>query len=107
MAGLVAAMAQTPAQHPSDRQAPAKASSGARPPDPTRDPNMPGYVNAKALPDGAIPAAKEGGNFIIGPTHHPAPEMAAYEGLPQGDQHLRRAGPGGPEQSDRQHHPAP
>ena len=83
-AGLGAAMAQTPAQHPSDRPAPAKARSEARPPDPTRDPNTPGYVNAKELPDGAIPAAKEDGNFIIGPTHHPAPEMAANEGLPPG-----------------------
>ena len=85
MAGLGPAMAQTPAQHPPDRQAPAKASSGARPPDPTRDPNTPGYVKAKELPDGAIPSAKEDGNFIIGPTHNPALEMAANEGVPKGD----------------------
>jgi enterochelin esterase family protein len=85
MAGLGPAMAQTPAQRPPDRQAPAKASSGARPPDPTRDPNTPGYVKAKELPDGAIPSAKEDGNFIIGPTHNPAPEMAANEGVPKGD----------------------
>src|SRR5229473_3250654 len=85
MAGLGAAMAQTPAQRPPDRQTPAKASSGARPPDPTRDPNTPGYVKAKELPDGAIPSAKEDGNFIIGPTHNPAPEMAANEGVPKGD----------------------
>jgi hypothetical protein len=38
MAGLGLAMAQTPAPRPPDRQAPAKASSEARPPDPTRDP---------------------------------------------------------------------
>src|SRR5580658_3887130 len=75
MAGLSPAMAQ----------APAKANSGARPPDPTRDPNTPGYVKAKELPDGAIPSAKEDGNFIIGPTHNPAPEMAANEGVPKGD----------------------
>ena len=85
MAGLGPAMAQTPAQRPPDRQAPAKASSGARPPDPTRDPNTPGYVKARELPDGAIPSAKEDGNFIIGPTHNPAPEMAANEGAPKGD----------------------
>ena len=85
MAGLGPAMAQTPAQHPPDRQAPAKAGSGARPPDPTRDPNTPGYVKAKELPDGAIPSAKEDGNFIIGPTHNPALEMAANEGVPKGD----------------------
>jgi enterochelin esterase-like enzyme len=85
MAGLGPAMAQTPAQRFPDRQAPAKASSGARPPDPTRDPNTPGYVKAKELPDGAIPSAKEDGNFIIGPTHNPAPEMAANEGVPKGE----------------------
>jgi enterochelin esterase family protein len=85
MAGFGPAMAQTPGQRPPNRQAPAKASSGARPPDPTRDPNTPGYVKAKELPDGAIPSAKEDGNFIIGPTHNPAPEMAANEGVPKGD----------------------
>src|SRR5438270_7635426 len=85
MAGLGAVMAQTPEQRPPDRQAPAKARSGARPPDPTRYPNTPGYVKAKELPDGAIPSAKEDGNFIIGPTHNPAPEMAANEGVPKGD----------------------
>ena len=85
MAGLGPAMAQTAAQRAPDRPAPAKASSGARPPDPTRDPNTPGYVKAKELPDGAIPSAKEDGNFIIGPTHNPALEMAANEGVPKGD----------------------
>src|ERR1700688_1899313 len=85
MAGLGPAMAQTPAQPPPGKQAPAQARSGARPPDPTRDPNTPGYVKAKELPDGAIPSAKEDGNFIIGPTHNPAPEMAANEGVPKGD----------------------
>jgi enterochelin esterase-like enzyme len=85
MAGLGPEMAQTPAQHPPDRQAPAKAGSGARPPDPTRDPNTPGYVKAKELPDGAIPSSKEDGNFIIGPSHNPAPEMAVNEGVPNGD----------------------
>src|ERR1035437_9706384 len=74
MAGLGPAMAQTPAQRPPDRQAPAKASSGARPPDPTRDPITPRYVKAKEVPDGAIPSAKEDGNFIIGPTHNPRSE---------------------------------
>ncbi|HXN45898.1 MAG TPA: alpha/beta hydrolase-fold protein [Bryobacteraceae bacterium] len=69
MAGLGPAMAQAP----------------ARPQPPTRDANAPGYVKAKELPDGAIPSPKEDGNFIIGPTHNPAPEMAAKEGVPQGD----------------------
>src|SRR6266851_849298 len=85
MAGLGPAMAQTPAQRPPDRPASAKASSGARPPDPTRDPNTPGYVKANELPDGTIPSPKEDGNFIIGPTHNPAREMAANESGPKGD----------------------
>ena len=55
-----------------------------RPPPPTRDPNTPGYVKAKELPDGAVPSPKENGNFIIGPTHNPAPEMSVKEGVPQG-----------------------
>src|SRR5678810_884494 len=57
----------------------------ALPVTPTRQPSTPGYVKAKELPDGAIPSAKEDGNFIIGPTHNPAPEMAANEGVPKGD----------------------
>lgn len=52
---------------------------------PTRDPGTPGYVKAKELPDGMIPSPKEDGNFIIGPTHNAAPEMAANEAVPKGD----------------------
>jgi len=85
MAGLGPAMAQTAAQHPPEGHAPPKASSGERPPDPTRDPKTPGYVKAKELPDGTIPSPKDDGNFIIGPTHNAAPEMAAKEGVPKGD----------------------
>jgi iron(III)-enterobactin esterase len=36
------------------------------------------------LPDGAVPPANADGNFIIGPTHNPAPEMTAQDGVPQG-----------------------
>jgi enterochelin esterase family protein len=43
---------------------------------PTRDPHTPGYVTATELPDGTVPDAKQNGNFIIGPTHKPAPELA-------------------------------
>src|SRR5258707_12986465 len=57
---------------------------GTRPVPPTRDPNTPGYVTAKELPDGAVPPPDADGNFIIGPTHEPAPEMAVQEGVPQG-----------------------
>ena len=46
-----------------------------RPTPPTRDPHTPGYVAAKELPDGEVPPADADGNFIIGPTHKPAPEM--------------------------------
>ena len=63
--------------------APASAQT-ARPTPPTRDPHTPGYVEAKELTDGANPPAAADGNFIIGPTHNPAPEMTANENVPQG-----------------------
>jgi iron(III)-enterobactin esterase len=79
MTGVDPAMAQDPA-------APAApAARPARPAAPTRDPNTPGYVTAKDLPDGANAPVKEDGNFILGPTHNPAPEMTALEGVPQGE----------------------
>src|SRR5882724_10844932 len=56
----------------------------ARPTPPTRDPHTPGYVTAKELPDGANAPVKEDGNFILGPTHNPAPEMTPQEGVAQG-----------------------
>jgi enterochelin esterase-like enzyme len=52
---------------------------------PTRDPHTPGYVAAKELPDGASAPANADGNFILGPTHDPAPEMTVQAGVPQGD----------------------
>jgi len=55
-----------------------------RPAPPTRDPHTPGYVTAKELPDGQVPPADADGNFILGPTHQPAPEMAVKEGVPVG-----------------------
>jgi len=55
-----------------------------RPTPPTRDPNTPGYVTAKELPDGSVPPPTADGNFIIGPTHNPAPEMTVQDGVPQG-----------------------
>jgi enterochelin esterase-like enzyme len=73
--GLVAGLsAQTPPAAPVPRPTP-----------PTRDPNTPGYVTAKELADGAVPPADAYGNFIIGPTHNPAPEMSVREGVPQGN----------------------
>jgi hypothetical protein len=41
---------------------------------PARDPHMPGFVAAKELPDGANPPVNADGNFILGPTHTPAPK---------------------------------
>ncbi|HTR42452.1 MAG TPA: alpha/beta hydrolase-fold protein [Pseudomonadales bacterium] len=55
-----------------------------RPTPPLRDPHGPGYVTAKELPDGEVPPADVDGNFIIGPTHKPAPEIEVQPGVPQG-----------------------
>jgi hypothetical protein len=55
-----------------------------RPQPPTRDPHTPGYVTAKELPDGENAPPNVDGNFIIGPTHTPAPETTVHEGVPQG-----------------------
>ena len=55
-----------------------------RPAPPTRDPHTSGYVSAKELPDGEVPPPNKDGNFIIGPTHKPAPEMTLPEGVLQG-----------------------
>jgi enterochelin esterase family protein len=59
--------------------APPQTQPAARPTPPTRDPHTPGYVQAKELPDGAVPPSSADGNFLLGPTHNPAPEMTATE----------------------------
>lgn len=51
---------------------------------PIRDPHTPGYVKARELPDGAVPSPDSAGNFIIGPTHDPAPESIVQANVPQG-----------------------
>ena len=56
----------------------------ARPVPPTRDPQTPGFVTATELPDGTNPPAKADGNFILGPTHTPAPESLPHDGIPRG-----------------------
>jgi len=61
-----------------------KPSTPERTPPPTRDPHTPGYVTATELPDGTLPSPDSNGNFIIGPTHNPAPEMTEQENVPQG-----------------------
>ena len=70
------AMGQAPAPVPAARP--------VRAPSPTRDPHADGYVKSKDLPDGSLPSPKENGNFVVGPTYAPAPEMAVKEGVPQG-----------------------
>jgi enterochelin esterase family protein len=42
---------------------------------PVRDVHTPGYVKATELPDGMVPPPDVDGNFILGPTHPPAPEL--------------------------------
>ena len=48
---------------------------------PNRDPHTPGYVPATELPDGVNPSPNANGNFIIGPTHDPAPESIVNAGV--------------------------
>jgi enterochelin esterase family protein len=89
MAGAIPSMSQTPVpppQQPATTPAPQPARAN-RPPPPTRDPNTPGYVKATHLPDGAVPPADAIGNFVIGPTYTPAPEMTVQPGVPQGTIH--------------------
>lgn len=77
-------------QNSAAAQAPAQpapltpAARPARPAPPTRDAHTAGYPAAKDLPDGANAPVKEDGNFVLGPTHEPAPEMIVQEGVPQG-----------------------
>lgn len=89
MTATACLLAQGPAPQTGAPQTPTPPTPGpaqkmARPQPPARDPNTPGYVKAKELPDGEVPSPKENGNFIIGPTHNPAPEMTVKEGVPQG-----------------------
>jgi len=41
-------------------------------------------VKATELPDGTLPPTDADGNFIIGPTHTPAPEATVQDDVPQG-----------------------
>jgi iron(III)-enterobactin esterase len=60
------------------------AQTPARPTPPTRDPLTPGYVTAKDLPAGTLPAPNVDGNFILAADHAGAPEMTVQPGVPQG-----------------------
>jgi len=64
-----------------------KKQKNKRPGPPARDPNTPGFVTAKELPDGEIPPNDADGNFIIGPTHKRAPEMEMKPDIPKGVVH--------------------
>src|SRR4051794_23718037 len=50
---------------------------------PTRNPVTPNYPGATELPNGTLPAKGALGNYIIGPTHNPAPE-AVVQNVPKG-----------------------
>jgi iron(III)-enterobactin esterase len=67
---------------PSLAQTPTATPRPARPTPPTRDPNTPGYVTAKELPDNTNAPPNADGNFILGPTHNPAADSTAQ--VPQG-----------------------
>src|SRR5262245_18575143 len=51
---------------------------------PTRDPSNPNYPRATELADGVLPPPEAEGNFIIGPSHVPAPETVPKDGVPHG-----------------------
>jgi iron(III)-enterobactin esterase len=86
MAGAIPSMSQTavPPQQPAATTPAPQPARANRPPPPTRDPNTPGYVKATHLPDGAVPPADAYGNFVIGPTYTPAPEMAGDPAVLEG-----------------------
>jgi iron(III)-enterobactin esterase len=65
-------------------QTPAPPSTPSRPVPPTRSPNTSGFVAARELSDGALPAATQDGNFILGPTHTPAAEAVSQPDVPHG-----------------------
>src|ERR1039458_7207940 len=73
-----------PATAQTTNSAPATPERRARPTPPTRDPHTPGFVEAKELPDDTVPPADAEGNFILGPTHHPAQEMTTQTNVPHG-----------------------
>lgn len=70
--------------HVAEGQTATPAKASARPVPPTRDPHTPGYVEAKELPDGANAPPDQDGNFVLGPTHNPAPDMTGHDTLTHG-----------------------
>jgi enterochelin esterase-like enzyme len=93
-AASLVGLAQAPAAPPPSQtpavtgQAPAAPAGGRRGRGaPTRDPLTPGYVQATALPDGQVPPVNVNGNFIIGPTYSPSPDMVEQAGVAKGTIH--------------------
>lgn len=78
LAGVNPATAQT------TNTAPATPERRVRPMPPARDPHTAGFVVAKELPDDTVPSADAEGNFILGPTHRPAPEMTVQTNVLHG-----------------------
>jgi iron(III)-enterobactin esterase len=80
-----------PAVNPMKAQVPERAPQATVPTPrsspPTRDPNTPGFVTAKELPEGNVPPLDAEGNFVIGPTHTAASEMVLHEGVSRGTVH--------------------
>src|SRR5690349_7836808 len=74
--GLLFSAAIVVAQGAAAPPTPRAQAAQARPAPPTRDPSTPGYVAATELSDGTVPPVDAEGNFIIGPTHPAAPELA-------------------------------
>jgi len=75
--GGIAVLDPVSGQSPSPSQP--SAQHAERPTPPTREPNTPGYVTARELPDGSTPAPDADGNFILGPTHNVPPESSAQD----------------------------
>jgi len=75
--GGIAVIDPVSGQSPSPSQP--SAQHAERPTPPTREPNTPGYVTARELPDGSTPAPDADGNFILGPTHNVPPESSAQD----------------------------
>ncbi len=88
LAAVTALLAQTPVPPPAGFGASGgrggRGGSGRPGGPPTRDPNTPGYVTAKDLPDATNAPNNADGNFILGPTHPADPAMSPQDGVPQG-----------------------
>jgi iron(III)-enterobactin esterase len=78
------ACAQSVSSAPSSSTASQTIAQTARTTPPTRNPHSPGFVAATELSNGAVPPANVEGNFILGPTHPPAPQSIIHSGVPRG-----------------------